>query len=224
MVHVLDLLGCTVSGRTTQEAVALTPGAFQRFRNTISFPEESSPASKDIEWTIAEHVMEGDWLGYGDPTPGFSPDYDALGQNEFFDLVDRLVILHSAILDLLTDLPSIGITAKPTTGRSVLEICRHLVESEKVYLQYWIGKVGELNEPLRIIQQEQEGLIANLSDFWTEYHKRLKQVHVTELQMIVPHGKVVWTARRAIRRMLEHSWEHLEEMNHRIKCNPLFTE
>jgi hypothetical protein len=217
-------LGCTVSGRTTEEAIALTPVAIQRFRSTISVPERTPLALEEIEWTVAEHVMEGDWLGYGDPTPGFRPDFDALGQDEFFDLVHRLDLLHSAILDLLTDLPSTGITAKPITGWSVFEICSHLVKSEKVYLHYWIGNVGELHEPLRIIQQEQAGLITNLNDFWLEYHKRLEQVQDTELQMKVPHGKVLWTARRAIRRMLEHSWEHLEEMRRRRRGNPLLTE
>ena len=37
----------------------------------------------------------------------------------------------------------------------------------------------------------------------------------TELGQAVKHGQVTWTARRGLRRMLEHSWEHLQEISRR---------
>jgi hypothetical protein len=29
---------------------------------------------------------------------------------------------------------------------------------------------------------------------------------------------VTWTAHRALRRMLEHGWEHLQEISHRLEA------
>jgi lipopolysaccharide biosynthesis protein len=35
-------------------------------------------------------------------------------------------------------------------------------------------------------------------------------------QASVKYGQVTWTARRALRRMLEHEWEHLLELSKRL--------
>ncbi|MFQ5858734.1 MAG: hypothetical protein ACE5LU_24290 [Anaerolineae bacterium] len=37
-----------------------------------------------------------------------------------------------------------------------------------------------------------------------------------ERRQSVPHGQVTWTARRALRRMLEHQWEHLLKVSERL--------
>ena len=36
----------------------------------------------------------------------------------------------------------------------------------------------------------------------------------------VPHGQKLWTARRALRRCLEHEWEHLMELSRRLGLPP----
>lgn len=38
-----------------------------------------------------------------------------------------------------------------------------------------------------------------------------------ERQAQVPHGQVTWTARRGLRRMLEHTWEHYQEIAARLE-------
>lgn len=37
-----------------------------------------------------------------------------------------------------------------------------------------------------------------------------------ERRQSVKHGQVTWTARRGLRRMLEHEWEHLLEIAERL--------
>jgi hypothetical protein len=34
----------------------------------------------------------------------------------------------------------------------------------------------------------------------------------------VPHGQQIWTARRGLRRMLEHDWEHMQEVRGRLNA------
>ena len=40
---------------------------------------------------------------------------------------------------------------------------------------------------------------------------------VDERTNFVSRGPVTWTARRVLRRMLEHDWEHLQELAQRVE-------
>jgi hypothetical protein len=37
-----------------------------------------------------------------------------------------------------------------------------------------------------------------------------------ERSQVIEHWKQTWTARKALRRMLEHEWEHLIELSERL--------
>jgi len=39
-----------------------------------AYAQELHKESKTLSTMVTEHVMEGSWLGYGDPTLGFRPD------------------------------------------------------------------------------------------------------------------------------------------------------
>jgi len=76
MVHVLDLLGLVVCGSTTDEALTAVPASICKYLTFLhNQGGESLEASSPFSTRTATHVMEGGWLGEGDPTPGFSPDF-----------------------------------------------------------------------------------------------------------------------------------------------------
>ena len=71
MVHVLDLLGCTVHGPTTEEALAATPDAIRAYLRFLRRHFDGvNPEGRFSTMTVA-HVTEGVALGNGDPAPGF---------------------------------------------------------------------------------------------------------------------------------------------------------
>jgi len=55
-------------------------------------------------------------------------------------------------------------------------------------------------------------LPAALTHLWQISSSRLKAMTEAERWQLVKHGQVTFTARRGLRRMLEHEWEHSKEI------------
>ena len=47
--------------------------------------------------------------------------------------------------------------------------------------------------------------------------ERIRALTEEERSHSVIHWKRIWTARKALRRMLEHEWEHLVELSERLE-------
>ena len=73
MVHVLDLLGCVAVGTTTDEAIAATPQAIQTFRRFLYRHGEDIDPNAPFDTRVAEHLMEGDFIGNGSAYIPFGP-------------------------------------------------------------------------------------------------------------------------------------------------------
>ena len=101
-------------------------------------------------------------------------------------------------------------------GRSLARILEHVVESQGVYLHYSLGKVDGLSEALKTVRQGPEALPTTMAALWQVTRSRLEDITEAERGQSIPHGQVTWTARRGLRRMLEHAWEHLTEIADRL--------
>jgi hypothetical protein len=55
-----------------------------------------------------------------------------------------------------------------------------------------------------------------LEQSWDTTQARLEAMTAAERAQTVQRGQVTWTARRMLRRMLEHEWEHLLEIAERL--------
>ncbi len=217
MVHVLDLLGCIARWPTTEAALEATPDAIRTYLRFLQRHGEAVRPEDEFTTVIAEHVMEGSWLGNGDPTPGFTPDFQPLTAEDLNLYRRRLAWMQADMLQLIRDLPREQLLAEPEgRGRSIYGILEHVAESHAVYLRYQVGKVDGLPQAMRAVRQGAEDLPAALTHLWQVADARLEAMTETERRQSVPHGQVTWTARRALRRMLEHQWEHLLEISERL--------
>jgi predicted RNase H-like HicB family nuclease/uncharacterized damage-inducible protein DinB len=217
MVHVLDLLGCTAPGPTTEDALAATPDAIRAYLRFLLRHDEAVDPDAGFTTAIAEHVTQGNWLGYGDPTPGFSWDFQPLGADDLDRHLRRLAWLRADLLAVIGGLPPAQLLADPGDGsRSIYRIVEHMAESGCVYLRYLVGKVDGLAEALRAVQSDPAILPATLDRLWQISGARLAGLTEVERTQEVPHGQVTWTARRALRRTLEHEWEHFAELARRL--------
>ncbi|NTV37509.1 MAG: DinB family protein [Anaerolineaceae bacterium] len=128
--------------------------------------------------------------------------------------------MQNDLLELVRSVKSDALSAEPLGGgRAIDHILIHVAESETVYLRYLVGKVNLLSDALRIVQENPSQPVPALTFLWEVIRTRLEQLTNIELSQTVPHGQVTWTARRALRRILEHTWEHLQEINHRLSAN-----
>jgi len=217
MVHVLDLPGCIAQGPTTEEALEATPEAIRIYLRFVRRHGDTVDPDASFTTAVAEHVTEGSWLGNGDPTGGFTPDFALLAADELDLHLQRLAWLRSDLLQVLKGIPRQQMLAEPASGgRSIYHMMLHMAESQCVYLRYLVGKVDGLSEALKDVQQGPEALLATLPGLWQLSSDRLAALTPAEREQQVPHGEVTWTARRALRRTLEHEWEHRLELSRRL--------
>jgi predicted RNase H-like HicB family nuclease len=217
MVHVLDLLGCIAQGATTEAAIEATPEAIRAYLNFLGRHGERVDPQAQIRTTVAAHVMQGHWLGNGDPTPGFAPDFEPLSAADLATYLKRLAGLQAELNDLIRAVPQAQLPAKPEKGRSLHGTLAHLAESHGYYLRYLVGKVDGLSQAVKAVTAGPlEALPVILDDLWQISNNRLEILTEEEREQLVPHGQVTWSAHRALRRMLEHHWEHLLEISDRL--------
>lgn len=217
MVHVLDLLGCIAQGPTTEEALEATPEAIRAYLRFLRRHGEAVKPDARFTTAVAVHITEGVWLGYGDPTSGFAPDFQPLRAEDLGIYLQRLAWLRADLLNLIRDLPRRQLIAEPKgTGRSIYHIVEHVAGSECVYLRYLVSKVDGLSDALRGVEQGLDDLPTGLTRLWQISTARLEVLTPAERKQLVKHGQVSWTARRALRRLLEHDWEHLLELSTRL--------
>ncbi len=218
MVHVLGLLGCIAQGPTTDEALAATPEAIRGFLRFLKRHGDAVDPKSPFTTKVAAHVTEGSWIGEGDPVAGFAPDFEPLGAAELKRYVERLGWVREDLLRLVGDLPPRQLSAQPHGGgRPIQSILEHISEAQCVYQRYAAGKVEGLAEAARSVRESQPDLPSALARVWEISGARWAAMTEIERNQQVEHGQRMWTARRGLRRALEHDWEHLQELSRRLE-------
>lgn len=220
MVHVLDLLGCIAQGPTTDDALEATPEAIRAYLRFLHQHGEVVDPQDAFGTTVVEHVMEGPWLGNGNPAPGFGPDFQPLSAEDQAIYIQRLDWLREGLLGLVRELPGQELVAEPEHGRSIHRILEHVADSQYAYVRATLGRMAELPPVLRTLREDPDRLVPALEETWHITRARLAAVTELERRQTVRRGLVVWTARRMMRRMLEHEWEHLTEIAERLGRPP----
>jgi predicted RNase H-like HicB family nuclease len=220
MIHVLDLLGCIAQGASTEEALEATPEGIRAYLRFLHRHGEAVDPRESFTTTIAQHIMEGPFLGQGDPTPGFPPDFQPLSTKDLETYRRRFTWLGADLLELVRDVRSDQLVAETYTGRSIQHILEHVAGAQGVYLRYLVGRVDGLPTALKAAEQGPDTIRPALSQLWQICSARLEVLTPAEREQHVPHGQVTWTARRALRRMLEHGWEHHQEIAARQTPSP----
>lgn len=215
MVHVLDLLGCTASGSTTEAALENTPEAIRIFLKFLH--RHGQPANPDEAFSteVVEHITEGVYLGNGDPALVFQPDLSLLADEDLENYIQRLSWMHEDMAALIAGLDSKALAAKPPRGRPIQAILSHILESEYNYMRAF-GKLEELPGLTIFLKRSQEDLVGSLARMRTLEYARLRALSIQKRWEPFIHWGHTRTARKVIRRMLEHQWEHFVEIAVRL--------
>ena len=215
MVHVLELLGCIANGPTTEAALAATPGAIRAYLRFLKRHGENVDPAAAFETTVAEHITEGYFLGQGSTAFSYAPDLPPVSPRDTALYIQHLDWSRSELLGLVGGLTAAQLAAEPPQGRAIGAILRHAMESESNYVRQQLGKVEGLSEAVNI-ERNGLGLLAAMSLARQLEFDRLRAMTPLELAQSVPHGQATWTAHKMFRRMLEHEWEHLLEIQDRL--------
>ncbi len=219
MVHVLDLLGCIATGPTTEEALDRTPEAIHDYLLFLQRHGERVDVEAEIQTEIAEHITEGIWLGNGDPSLVFQPDLEPLTEEEMETYIRWLAGMRSEMIALVGGLSQAQLEEKPQPkGRSVKAILEHILEAEYAYMAAF-GKIEGLPGAGSIVKKQQGDLLEWMGYVRTREVERLRSLSQEERSQPFIHWKYTRTARKVMRRMLEHQWEHLVELKERMLRN-----
>ena len=216
MVHVLELLGCIANGPTTEEALARTPAAINNYRRFLSRHGATIEMETEITTEIANHITEGIWLGNGDPSLMFEPDLLPLTEEDGEVFILRLEWMWEEIVALVGGLSEAQLEEKPQPkGCAIRSILEHILESEYAYM-YAFGRPEGLPALGSIVKKKEGLLLEWMATVHSVEYERLRSLTWEERSEPFIHWKYTRTARKVMRRMLEHRWEHLMELKERL--------
>jgi len=218
MVHVLDLLGCIANGPTTEAALEAAPGEIREYLRFVHRHGEGVDPEAPFTSTVAAHVMEGSWIGQGDPAPGFAPDFEPLTPEDETAYRRRFQWLGEDIVALISRIGEDEASAKPAKGRVLRDIVFHVANAEIEYFRAsGIGKPDGVKEALQAMEGASARDVApRLAELWQLLDAQLERITPEVRTARVQRGEKLWTARRGFRRALEHPWEHLREIQRRL--------
>lgn len=214
MVHVLDLLGCSTNGPTTEAAIEATPAAIEAYRRLLKRVGESIDTEAPFQTVVAEHITEGVWIGNGTPYLIYTPELEPISKAEVEMLLNRFHQMRPELAEWAEGQSDKALDSKPSSGRSARAILLHVVTVPGAYLGPVAGGASGFS---RINTDLERGLIS-IADALRKVDTMIAEMalHLTaEQRASVQHGTQVHTARKAFRRMLEHDWEHLMELSRR---------
>jgi len=215
LVDVIGLLGCTAQGPTTREALAATPHAIRQFLGFLQHHGDTVDPQAPFTTVVREHVIKRSTSAQGNPPDGFPPDFAPLSADELQVLLERRRWLRQDLAAMLGRVTPQQRLEKPVKARSLARIVEHIAEASGTYLCNSVGTVDGLSEALYSLR-ESHGDLNALMRVWRTDETRWNTLSEVERTQTVRQGQQTWTARRSLRRVLEHEWEHLEEIRQRV--------
>ena len=218
MVHVPQLLGCIANGPTTEAAVAATPEAIRAFRGFLHRHGEPLDPEQPFETRIAEHITEGGWLGNGSPYIILSSDLDPVMGDEIEEFLRRFHWLRETIAIWVEGQDEAALSAAPEGGgRPARRIVEHITGAAiGGYLSKALGGSKGFSRIQSAAERGELPLAEALRQIEELVTERLRATTPAERAAVRerPSGEIS-TLRKAMRRIIEHEWEHLAELARR---------
>ena len=207
LVHVPALLGCTGRGDTTPAAIDGATDAIRAYLRFLGRIGEGVDPRAAFTMNVAAHDTAGGFLG----TSFLPTDEKPLLERESNALMQRLEALHGELRNVVGELTAKQLDAQPAKGRPIRRILRHIC-AEGGYLR----EISGASRMLRQVDEEQIDALDALDQLFVLEVARLRSMSTDERSAVIMRGQSPWSARSAVRRMLEHGWEHYVEIAERL--------
>ena len=215
MVHALDLIGCVAVGPTTEEAVAATPEAIRAYLRFLRRHGEPVDPEAPFATRVVEHVTEGVWLGNGSPYISFGPDAAPLADEEIAALLPRLDGLLEELATWAEGLRQAELDEPAERGRSGRAILLHVLGAQGAYLATTLRGAPGFSALHGAAERGEVPLPVALRRAGEMVGERIWRATPEERAATRELSGRTYTMRKAMRRMLEHDWEHLAELARR---------
>jgi hypothetical protein len=142
-------------------------------------------------------------------------DHEPLLKRESDAMMRRLDALHRELRRITAALATKQLTIRPPKGRAIRQILQHVC-TEGGYLR----GVGGASRLQREVDEGRIEPLDALEQIFALELERLNTMSEEERSALVVRGQSPWTARSAVRHMLEHGWEHYVEIAERLGVVP----
>jgi predicted RNase H-like HicB family nuclease/uncharacterized damage-inducible protein DinB len=217
MVHVPALLGCVATGPTTDDALAATLDAIRAYRGFMRAHGDDSVGEDDpFETRVVEHITQGEWLGNGSPYIVFAPDLKPVTAPQIATFLRRFHALRETLAAWSASLSDAELDATPgPRGRTARAILLHVLPGPGNYLSASVGGVTGFSR----LQTEAERGQRPIPDALRQAEAMASEIvwatTPEQRRAIIERPKDVRTLAKALRRTLEHDWEHVAELSRR---------
>jgi uncharacterized damage-inducible protein DinB/predicted RNase H-like HicB family nuclease len=217
MAHVLGLPGCFVRAPTRDQAMARLPDAIRGHLGWLrAHGEAAPPADAPIEtWVASEYAGLGPF-DPGDAAALFPPDRAAIDPDGVEDHLRWMGYSRSDLMALIQELPAELLDWQPSPqSYSIRHLLRHLGNSEEWYVSRIVSAATlpaewEDDEDLPILEfleMERRTAVERLRRLTAGERSRIFQPRAH-----TDHPREEWTARKVLRRFLEHEREHTAQV------------
>ncbi len=215
MVHVPDLLGCVAVGPTTDDALAATPDAIRAYLRFLRRNGEAVDAEAPFETRVVEHITEGGWLGNGSPYITFGPDLEPLTDEEIATHLRRYGWMREEMAAWAATQSDEQLDATPEgSGRTARSVLLHTLGA--VYLAGALGSAPGFSALHGAAERREISLPDALRRGAAMVSERISATTPEERRAVREHPtQGPRTLHRALRRTLEHDWEHRLELSRR---------
>jgi predicted RNase H-like HicB family nuclease len=215
MSHVLTLAGTTASGETTDAALENTRTAILERIAFLRRHGEEHPDPAPIELTVAEEDTTTGFLGFAAGT--FAPDLEPITPRDLQRQVRWAEWSREELIDAARAQRGGLRSGPPGKGRTPAEILAHVAGAERAYLHSVVGPVEGLNDAIKRVENSPDDPWRALARARDMLVARIVAMTPEERRAVVQRGKERRTARRMLRRTLEHEWEHVVELQSRLR-------
>jgi uncharacterized damage-inducible protein DinB/predicted RNase H-like HicB family nuclease len=223
MVHALDLLGCVAVGPTTEAALGATPEAIRLYKRFLRrHGEDAGDPDAPVELRVAEHITSGSWLGNGSPYLIFGPDLEPLSDEEIERYLLRCRWLCGALADWAETQSDAHLETAPAGGgRTAQAILLHVLGAQGAYLSSALGSAPGFSALASAAERGERPVSDALRQSAEMVAARVRLTTPAERAAVRELSAGPRTLHKALRRVLEHTWEHLAELSRRPDGPPL---
>jgi predicted RNase H-like HicB family nuclease/uncharacterized damage-inducible protein DinB len=201
MAHVPELIGCFAVGSTREETLERLRGAISEYLAWLAGHGEAPVPSAESEEVEIEVVEEASAPGSyprkpGEPVAFFAADQEPFSYHDLQTAVRLMEHARRDLLEFLRGVPGDLLQWRPGPDEpSIAETLLHMAYVEASYLA-------------RLEEESQHSPFPQLAAIRSWAYHRLGRLTEAELSRLTTHRGEKWSARKVLRRFLEHDREH----------------
>jgi len=222
MAHLPDLPGFLVRAPSPGQALEQVPEAVRSYYAWLRGHGEATPVEEEkaIEIEVAGESSGFGPFESGDAAALFPPDQAAISPEEMEHLFRRMGYSRADLLELVRDLPDGVRDWRPDPHtRTIRQVLRHVGNAEEWYVSRIVSpdtlpaewEHDEAMPILEFLEMERCTAVERLRGL-----SQAERSEVFHLTRWTQHPEEPWTARKVLRRFLEHEREHSDEIRERL--------